>query len=189
MKHHLPLLLCAVFFAGCASAGTTSISQQNENPLTASRYGDELADTMAGIVISQDPIATDPAMRKLIDAGIAQGKQLSAVARQDQKTGITGQLFSVKQDAAGYALLIQNTLYLSSDFITDPGLDLHLYLTKTVDPREGQFPDDNAVDLGEIQSIYGAQKYTVPGETDGLRTVVIWDTRLKRLYGFGQLSK
>ncbi len=183
------LLFAALIAITACSPKTTSINQQNENPLVASRYGDELADTMANFVIAKDPIADDEATRKLIDGGIAAGKEMALKARLRQEEGLLGAILPVKGDTVGYGLLLDGTLYLSSDFSTGPGLNLHVYLTTAVDPRDGQFPDDTAVDLGTIQAAYGAQQYAVRGDTEKLRTLVFWDATLKQLYGFAQLQK
>jgi hypothetical protein len=188
MKRSALLFATFVIFTAC-SGKTTSIIQQNENPLIASRYGDELADTMANFVIAKDPIADDEAARKLIDEGIATGKQIAEDARARQSKGLLGAILPVKGDTVGYGLLLDGTLYLSSDFSSAPGLNLHVYLTTAVDPRDAQFPDDTAVDLGTIQAVFGAQQYAVSGNTEKLRTLVFWDATLKQLYGFAQLQK
>jgi hypothetical protein len=82
-------------------------------------------------------------------------------------------------------------LYLSSDFVSKPGTNLHVYLTTVVDPRDGSFPDPTAIDLGAIQTVYGAQQFAVPKQEkpELLRTFVLWDKGFNRLYGFAQLTK
>ena len=47
------------------------------------------------------------------------------------------------------------------------------------------------MDLGPIQTAYGAHAYEVPSvENPPLyRTVVLWDDRLGRLHSFAQLNK
>ncbi len=169
----------------------TSIDQQNQNPLTASRYGDELADTMANFIITNDPIVKDAAIRKVIDAEIARGKDIATSAREIQSDGLLGSIIGIKADVIGLALLSENVLYLSSDFITDPGASLHVYVTTVVDPRDDTFPDATAIDLGSLQATYGPQQYDVPVQDDPnkLRTFVLYDTKLKIIYGFAQISK
>jgi hypothetical protein len=170
---------------------TTSIDQENRNPLTASRYGDDLADTMANLVIQNDPIIKEPGMRQIIDQEIARGKSIAVGAREQTDQGAKGALIPIKESVTGNVLLLQDTLNFSSDFETKPGPDLHVYLTTVVDPRDKAFPDATAVDLGPIQSAYGAKQYALPGKTDPgvLRTLVLFDRTLKRIYGFAQLSK
>ncbi len=193
MKHFSRLLFLsgALLLAACSSSPETSIGNEIRNPLTASRYGDELADTMANLVITKDSIVDQPGMKDIIDKEIKRGTDLANAARRMQGEGMQGELISMKAEVAGHALLSGDTLYLSPDFTTKPGSDLHLYLTTVVDPRDQTFPDTTAKDLGVIQSAYGAQTYAVTGVKNGelFRTLVLWDKSLSRLYGFAQLSK
>ena len=194
MKHSVRIFIIGLSLAlgACGrQSAHTSIRAQNENPLTASRYGDELADAMANLVIQNDDAAKNPAMRKIIDAEIARGKKMGTDARMKQDEGMKGGIIAVKEEAAGYVLYVDDTLYLPSDFTTKPGPDLHVYLTVAVDPRDVAFPDKTAMDLGEVQNVYGAQRYEVKHQENPMlyRTFVLFDTKLKRIYGFAQLSK
>lgn len=182
-------LVTACCLLTACNPNTTNIAEQNSNPLTASRYGDELADTLANFIISKDPITEKDGMEEFINNEIAKAKAISLDAREKQAQGLMGRLISLDNDVIGQALYIDNTLYFSSDFIVDPGPSLHIYLTETVDPRDGVFPDSTAVDLGEAQSSYGAQQYRVSATSDKLRTLVFWDTKLQKMYGFAQLSR
>jgi len=190
MRTTLFIIPALLTLAACSPA-QTSISEQNKNPLTASRYGDELADTMANFVITEDPIAKDPEIRKIIDSEIERGKEIADEARQIQNKGWMGVIIQIKADVIGHVLYHGDTLYLSSNFETSPGAELHLYLTTVVDPRDAAFPDPTAVDLGIVQAAYGPQQYAVPPQEDEgkLRTFVLYDTRLQQIYGFAQLSK
>ncbi len=102
-----------------------------------------------------------------------------------------GPIIAVKEDVTGYVLHLDCTVFFSSDFTTSPGPSLRVFLTTTVDPRDVTFPDKSAVDLGPLQSAYGAQQYSMPGDDSAgaLRTFVLFDTRLKSIYGFAQLSQ
>ena len=194
MKHS-PLLSLSLLFtvtlSACTSASYSSISQENLNPLVASRYGDELADTMANFIIQNDPIAKDEALRKIIDAQIIAGKQIADDARKEQSDGLKGGLLAVQVPTNGYALYLNDALYFSSDFETKPGAELHVYLTTEVDPRGVAFPDKTAIDLGILQKAYGAQQYDVPPQDNPTlyRTLVLWDKKLSITYAFAQLSK
>lgn len=184
----IPVLLLVL--TAC-STGETSISEQNSNPLTASRYGDELADTMANFIIRNDLVVSNPDMRALIESEIERGKDIAAAARDIQSEGALGAIIGLKASTTGFALYHENTLYFSSDFSTNPGASLHVYLTTIVDPRDIDFPDSTAIDLGALQAVYGPQQYSVPSqkEEDKLRTVVLFDTKLRMVYGFAQISK
>lgn len=195
MKHLLAssaILLFSLLLAACGSTALhTSIDEQNKNPLTASRYGDELADTMANIVINNDPILQQAGVRAVIDAEIARGKETSNRARETQARGMKGALIPIKEEIDGFVLYVDDTLFLSSDFDTKPGPELHAYLTTGVDPRDVPFPEKMSIDLGMIQNIFGAQQYSVPHQDkrELYRTFVLYDKKLGRLYGFAQLSK
>ena len=54
-----------------------------------------------------------------------------------------------------------------------------------------EFPDETAVDLGRLESAYGAQHYAVPplDYANQLRTAVLYDRELKRIHGFAQLRE
>ncbi len=183
-------LILLVVLSACSPA-QTSISQQNQNPLTASRYGDELADTMANLIIQNDPIIKDAALRKIIESEIARGKNIAEQAREVQTEGLMGSVIALKTDVTGLVLYLTDTLYLSSDFQTSPGPSLRIFLTTIVDPRDVSFPDNTAIDLGPLQAAYGPQQYRVPEQADPgkLRTFVLYDTSLKLIYAFAQISK
>jgi hypothetical protein len=187
----LPFLLSFALLLGCTTVQRTSIEQENSNPLTASRYGDELADTMANLIIMNDPLVKEPGMQERIQKEITHGKEIAIAARDKAAEGMQAAIISMKEAVSGYALYVDDTLYFSSDFTTKPGPALHVYLTTVVDPRDVTFPDPTALDLGSLQTTYGQQRYAVPSQKkpELLRTVVLWDTTLNRLYGFGQLSK
>ncbi len=184
--------ICLTLAACGGNTERTSVDQENKNPLTASRYGDELADAMANLVIQDDPAAKDPAMRKVIDAEIARGKKIGIDARAVQAKGLKGFIIPVREEVQGNVLYFEDMFYLSSDFITKPGPALHVFLTTAVDPRDiASFPDTTALDLGEVQNAYGAQSYAVPTQENPAlyRTFVLFDLKLKRIYGFAQISK
>jgi hypothetical protein len=184
------VIAAAAFLSACGAAGT-SIDRENTNPLVASRYGDDLAETMANLVIQSDPIIKQPGMQQIIDKEIARGKSIAMKGRLEAKEGAQGAIIPEKESVLGYALLMPDALWLSSDFETSPGPDLHVYLTTIVDPRGATFPDGTAMDLGTIQSAYGAQRYSLTSRVDPtiMRTLVVFDKTLKRIYGFAQLSK
>jgi hypothetical protein len=146
---------------------------------------------MANLIITNDPMIQDASMRKVVEAEIGRGKDIAESARFIQGQGIFGTIIPIKGDTTGIALYVDDTLYLSSDFSSDPGPSIHVYLTTIVDPRDAVFPDASTVDLGELQAVYGAQQYAVPQQknTADLRTFVLYDTKLKMLYGFAQISK
>lgn len=191
MKLPLPILLsAALIFSACSKPTYTSIDQENRNPLVASRYGDELASVLADLIIRENPIVQKEGMKERIQKEIEDAKNLAQAGRERYEGAMMGPILMMQMEGVGYVAYKDDTLFISSDFFTKPGPNLHVYLTSAVDPREGEFPDETAIDLGVIQTTYGAQEYAVPPQEDPttLRTFVLWDKSLGILYSFAQLS-
>ncbi len=178
-------LLSVLLLSACGNQGDIA-----GNPLVRTQHDEELADSLANIIIQKDPLADDPSTRAILENGIAEAKKSLAATQTLKRGSISGPFIPLYESVQGWALFQNGTLYLSSDFQSRPGLDLHLYLTTLVDPRDAAFPDITAVDLGRIEYPYGAM--TLKGPTGdaakNLRSLVLWDAKLKRLHGFVQLS-
>jgi hypothetical protein len=179
-------LLSVLLLSACGS------SQANigGNPLVQIQHDEELADSLANIIIQKDPLADDASTRAILENGIAKAKESLAATQALKRGSISGPFIAVYESVEGWALFQNGTLYLSSDFHSRPGLDLHLYLTTVVDPRDAVFPDITAVDLGRIEYPYGAMALKGPtgDAAKNIRSLVLWDAKLKRLHGFVQLS-
>ena len=162
-----------------------------DNPLYAERYAEEMVNVLAELEIQQDPLIADAAVKAQIAAMRDDWLAKAREARDLQRGGTSAQFAEMQQYARGEGLLLDGTFYLSSDFETLPGPGLRLYLTTMVDPRDGEFPDASAIDLGPLVSPYGAQQYAVADLSDPLayRTAVLWDTTLEKIYGFAQLAQ
>ncbi len=192
MKKFFLLAIFPLLLAGCAgSSANVSLQQQMRNPLFAERYWEEMVDRMASLQINKDPAAQQKQTGSLVDAARLDALQKAQAATNQKKQGALGSFLSAKEQVDGQALLLGKTLYLSTDFVSYPGPSLHLYITAAVDPRDHAFPDPNAKDLGLLASPYGAQSYAIDDDMQaaGYRTVVLWDTQIKRLYAFAQLAK
>lgn len=177
------VIATSVLLSACGVSG--------QNPITASRYADELADLLASLIILKDPIVEEPGMKEYLQSEIVKAKKMGDDAREVLEQGLQGMIIAGKEEAAGYAVYTENRLFLSSDFYVPPGPDLHVYLTTVVDPRDGVFPDDSAMDLGKLKTPYGEQTYSVKEveKPETYRTLAVYDKKLKRLYGFAQLAK
>ncbi len=186
-RHLFAVLGCLSLLAACS--GPTA--RPDANPLLRIQREEELADSLANVIIMKDPVADDESTRKFIESEIVRAKESLAEAQRLQLKGASGPFIPVKESVEGWALYIDGMLYLSSDFHSRPGTDLHLYVSTVVDPRDVAFPDVTALDLGRIDYPYGAM--ALPVSTDykpeELRSVVLWDAKLKRLHGFVQLSR
>lgn len=186
------LTLSTLLLAGCSSATEEmSLEQRLENPLYAERYAEEIVDRMVEYKIQNDPILEDEQKAAIIEETRKKWLEVGRDARTKQREGFTGFVTSINEPAKGELLYMGNILYTDTTFDVAPGPDLHFYITTIVDPRDTEFPDETAVDLGQLRSSYGAQKYSVPPVEDPqiYRTVVLWDNALERLYGFAQISK
>ena len=193
MKKSLSTLtLSTLLLAGCsAEPNEMSLEQRLENPLYAERYAEEIVDRMVEYKIQNDPLLEDKQKAALIEETRKKWLEVGRDARTKQREGFTGFLISINEPAKGELPYRENILYTDTTFDVAPGPDLHFYMTTVVDPRDTEFPDETAIDLGQFRSSYGAQKYSVPPVEDPqlYRTVVLWDNALERLYGFAQISK
>lgn len=191
MRHSIPALtiILSLALVGCSGNERTSLKAENKNPLTAQRYGEELADTLANLIIQKDKKAEDPKNAEIIRREIENAKDIAADAEKRMEGGTKGPFLQMQSLVEGYALYQENRLYFSSDFVTKPGLDLHVYLSEAVDPRDVEFPDASAIDLGSLQRIDGAQIYDVPrtSEPGKYLSVVLWEKTLGILYAFAQI--
>ena len=150
-----------------------------------------MVDRLVELDITKNPVLEDPAKKAFVETQRKHWLEVAREAREEQREGTTGNLVPINEYAKGDFLYIDGTLYAGTLFEIDPLPGLHMYLTTVVDPRDVEFPDDTAMDLGPIQTAYGAHAYEVPSvENPPLyRTVVLWDDRLGRLHSFAQLNK
>ncbi len=179
----------SLVLAACSGAPSARTADPLQNPLVAKQHFDDLGQVMVDILMNdQAELAKDGARKSYVeqlkDQATARSKQETAKIL----TGRSGTFLPAKQAVAGTALLLDGTLYVGVDFATDPGPALRLMLTKAVDPRDVTFPDASALNLGLLRAEFGAQSYAVPKEGE-YNAAVLYDTRLKRIYGFAQLGK
>lgn len=183
---------CALLLAGCTDSGSKiSLEQHLTNPLYAERYSEVLVDRMVELKIQNDPILEDEQKAKVVEETRKKWLEVGRDARKKQHEGFSGFLITINEDTKGEVMYMGNTLYTDTTFEVSPGPDLHFYITTVVDPRDVEFPDDSAIDIGKLRSAYGAHTYDVPAVEDPqlYRTVVVWDNKLERLFGFAQISK
>jgi hypothetical protein len=195
MKRSLTLLALGLVLASCSSAPvakpkTETLEENLMNPLFAAQYWTELTERMVTLHLEENPALKDS--RK---AAIAERVRSEAVEKEKAATMIKnrnayGQFVAIGEQTQGDTLIVGTTVFLGPLFETYPGVDVHLYLTKAVDPRDTDFPDASAIDLGTLQSPYGPQAYEVlktPEELKGMRTLALWDAALGRFIAFAQL--
>lgn len=188
------LLLSAIALTGCS--GSASLESLLQNPLYAEYYHNDLADRLATIELQGDYPANKPVMDNAELLSLAREAREQAVveaatARKARDRGATGGFVPVAEQVSGQVMLVDDTLFTGPTFNTPPGVDLQLYLSVAIDPRDVVWPDDSAVALGNVQQHYGAGAYSASAdapEGKQWRTVVLYDAALKRIYGFVQLS-
>ena len=180
------LLLLPLFLVACGTAQQGA----GDNPLVKERYWSELTDRLTSLQIKNDPILKDPAKAELVE-----NLKQDALRRFNDwdttvRKGISGMFLSANELTEGQALLLDGTLYLGSEFAAYPGPSLHIYLSEVLDPRGKDFSIHTALDLGTLRTPYGDQSYVLPEsqKTKKFRTVILWDTKLGRLYAFAQLA-
>lgn len=191
MKKSPLLLLGSIILAGCTGTTTSAnLEDQLKNPLFAERYAEAMVDRMVELQIRKDPLLEDESKRALVDETRKKWLEISREAEKKQRKGQKGGLIPLREFTQGEVLYLKNSLYVGTTFETDPGPSIHFFLTKMVDPRDGDFPDESSIDLGPIKTTFGAHSYSVPSINDPLlyRTAVIYDTKLERLYGFAQMT-
>lgn len=188
------VLLFGTLLTACngspAAYRSDALDQHLQNPLFAEQYFETLVQRMVELVITQDPILQDQQKKTIADDVRREGLEKAKEATQKQLSGTYGEFISASEWAIGEVLYVKDTVYFGPEFRVDPGPSLHVFFTTTVDPRLESFPDESALNLGQIQSIFGDQSYPVPRVENPLlyRTVVLFDTVLERIYAFAQLS-
>lgn len=191
--HISTITLSTLLLAACSSQATeiTSLEDRLTNPLFTERYAEELVDRMVEFKIQGDPILEDEDKAEAIEDARKKWLEIARNARKRQREGFIGFLITVKEPVKGEVLYVDNTLYTDTTFTVAPGPNVHIYISTVVDPRDVEFPDESAIDIGKLQSAYGAQRYSVPlvEEPQLYRSVVLWDKDLERLYGFAQVNK
>jgi hypothetical protein len=192
MKKLAPFLLLSFLLVACSKTGPGSISQgeRMQNPFFAERYYDELTEEMVNLQLQDKTVTSDPRMLTIVDETRRDALAKAQEQTKKKREGRFGGFLTATQQTQGWALLLKGTLYLSTDFTSLPGPSLHLYLSEVMDPRDASFPEKTSVDLGLLESPYGAQQYALPSAAATnvkLRTVVLYDTKLKRIYSFVQL--
>lgn len=193
MKKNLSLLLlCAITLASCTTTEPKDVSLDYllTNPLFAERYADEMVDAMVELTIQNDPAMEDKAFANRVEKARSKWLEVARDATKTQQEGSMGNYISVSAYGLGEFLYLNDVLYVDTVFEVTPGPNIQMYLTTVVDPRDVEFPDETALNLGKLQTPYGAHRYKVPPQEDPLayRTVVLWEKGLERIWGFAQLS-
>lgn len=179
-----------IALTGCGASKSTDLQSNLQNPLYAEQYYDAQVENMVNLLIGSGELLRDPSIKKAIDDARIEGLRLAKAATDIQSTGKIGAIASDTEEARGEVLLINGSLYTGPEFRIWPGVDVRLYLSTVIDPRDVTFPDETAIEIGRIHTAFGSTSYDVSAalaKTEGLRTVVFYDAILKRMLGFAQL--
>lgn len=171
MPNALKYILFVLYIIGATmalffffSAEETKIEKQNISPTSAS------------------PTNTAAASTKKTSPTDAEDNSTSAT------TNPTARFINKVHTGAGTATIAgktnQRTLQLSSDFHTDAGPDLHVFLSNTANPQTSkELHDGEYVDLGALQNTNGEQIYTIPASVDfDIHSVVIYCVPFKVIF-------
>jgi hypothetical protein len=77
----------------------------------------------------------------------------------------------------GKVSVYEKTVFLEPDFEVGPGPKYHVYLVPKANVRtNADVPDTKFLDLGQLRSFKGSQRYAIPAGTDlkNFSSVVIW---------------
>lgn len=194
MKIRLIALIAPLLLVAC---NTTTKEQHREsllkNPLYLELYSEQLVDTMVNLEVYADPLIEDESKKKIADDTKKYWLAEAKKARKAQRQSSKGSFITMKEYVTGEVMLTKDgsAVHFGPTFTATPGPSVHAFISQTVDPRDVEFPDPTAIDLGEIYVPYGASSFYPEEKIKDVikyRTVVIWDTELERLYGFAQIS-
>lgn len=186
------ILGAALVLGGCSTPAKTSLDEALKNPLFAYAYYQDLADHMVNIEIAKDPMLENEEMKALVTSTRLNAVEQAHSADRERKRGLGGDFVRAKESIIGHALVLDDKIFFSPDFSVAPGLAIRVYLSSVLDPRDlAVFPSAEDRDFGPLQSISGEQVYSaaIAESKEPLRTVVLYDTKLKRLYAFAQLHE
>lgn len=194
---YLSIFLGLLLLTGCmrAPAGATNVGKDHmKNPLVAEQYWSERTEVMVNLLVNEKDALTKAGLIGFVDSQRLESLKNSQEATKQRKDGVIGQFNSMKHETIGFVLVNPKTgnIFFGTTFETDPGPSLHLIFSESKDPRDlPEFPDKTSLDIGELSSPYGAQVHTFDPKkwNDKFNTLSIYDTKLKRLYGFVQLGK
>ena len=191
MKRIIPLSLLSLSFALVACApGARQVDQSLlDNPLFALWYYEQIQQNMMSLQIQNSPLLQDAAKKSAIEQALRDATRKVQDVEERHRKGLLGNFVLGDQIVQGQALLLDGKLHLSPDFSIMPGPSVHIYLSPSLDPRVGELPGKDSIDLGVLRNPYGTDTYDLQGkDTTGMRSVVIYDTSIGSLYGFAQLQ-
>ena len=134
----------------------------------------------SGATADDEPAATTPDPAQPAAPTIEVLAEGSFVARDHPAEGTA----TVLGDGTGQRFL------RFTDFATDNGPDLNVYLSTAAPDADGAAFDDEFVDLGDLRGNVGDQNYELPADVDlsAYRSVVVWCVRFGVPFGAAPLT-
>lgn len=188
------LALLPLILAGCSSnvQSMDVRNYYNQNPLAREETETAFGQVMVNMIVGEKAeLQKNDLFNEVDRMRLEAGKRIEE-ATKERKNGLLGQFVPHKQRTAGFVLLRpkEGVIFTGTTFESDPGPDLHLYGSTVQDPRSEAFPDTEAKDLGTMGFTYGALTMHFDPKlwNNDFRTLILYDKKLKRVYGFAQLS-
>jgi hypothetical protein len=189
MRSSLLSLLLALPLAACTSSGLVPDPALHlQNPYV--RYAEEAAvvDGLTSIEILPLAARLTTEQRQALAVRKAEAIRRTEEAQALIDTGRRGAFVPAQLEVTGRVALLGDVLYVGPDFFSPGGVDVRLMLTTVVDPRDGAFPDETAMDVGALPYVSGAWSLPVAlPEGHQFRTVVLYDRALGIVQGFAQI--
>ena len=108
---------------------------------------------------------------------------------------LSGSFVAGAHDGAGTVRIEEKNgkkmLIFSSDFTTEDGPDLRVFLSGAQSPQSSaDLHAEGDADLGKLKAVAGAQEYEIPAELDfDPASVVVYCVPFKVVFGFANLNK
>lgn len=164
-------------------------AQNNSNALTAGRDVNAMTDVEKEQAIAEALVNAPPA-EMTTEEKIGEASAVSSMLMEDAaETQLVGSFEGRAHPGSGTVRIVnengKRVLVFQDDFRTDPGPQLHVFLSGTKDPKNSA--DLHAVgdvDLGRLKSTSGAQMYTLPQEINfEINSVVVYCVPFKVIFG------
>ncbi|EKU98659.1 Electron transfer DM13 [Leptolyngbya sp. PCC 7375] len=177
--------------AYAAPCAASSVNPCAANPCAANPCA---ADPCAANPCAADPCAANPCAANPCAANPCAADPCAAdpcaAGNPCAATG-TGSFVAVSSDTVGGVTIVEENgkRYLEFDetFSTDDGPDLFVLLHKEATPQS--YSSDKFVNLGDLQSINGSQRYEIPEDIsiDEFKSAVIWCRQFNVTFGFAAI--
>lgn len=192
MKNSLfaSVVTAILLFSGCSKIPPETQALL-ENPLYAESYYADLTEQYVQMLMGEKADLEEKGQLEFIESERDAAVQNSKDASAKRKQGLWGVFVPLSDNPIGRVAVLGSTLYLGPEFLMEPSVEPHIYVSEVIDPRDSEeFPDPTSIDVGPVLSPYGTQQHVIPWETPNpkIKSVILYDKKLKRQIGFAQLQ-